>query len=129
MRLPLAMLAFVAVALQSFIVQTHIHIPQPAGKAQTVSLITLAAAAFAEKAHAAGDVCAEAPRDKYPIGEDPSNCPLCQETTNSGAYLHNAASLCLLPPSAHVHFIVLADALLSSFHASHIWQGRAPPTS
>lgn len=128
-RLPLAALCFLALMFQSFVVQTHIHIPQGTGKAQTVSLITLAAAAFAEKAHAAGDVCAEAPRDKYPIGEDPSNCPLCQEVTNSGAYLHNAASVCLLPPSANVHFIVFADDLPSSFQASHIWQGRAPPTA
>ncbi len=127
-RLPLAMLGFLALMFQSFVIQTHIHIPQGTGKAQTVSLITLAAAAFAEKAHAAGDVCAEAPHDKYPIGEDPSNCPLCQEVTNSGAYLHNAASVCLLPPSANVHVIVFADALPSSFRVSHIWQGRAPPT-
>lgn len=127
-HLLLAALAFVAVMLQSFVIQTHIHIPQGTGKAQTVSLLTLAAAAFAEKAHAAGDVCAEAPRDKYPIGEDPSNCPLCQEVANSGAYLHNAAALSLLPPSANAHLIVFEETGLCAFRTSHIWQGRAPPS-
>jgi hypothetical protein len=130
-RLPLAAFGFLALMLQSFVIQTHIHIPQSTGKAQTVSLITLAAAAFAEKAHAAGDVCVgmEAPRDKYPIGEDPSNCPLCQEVTNSGAYLHNAAALSLLPPSANAHLIVFEEPGLCAFRTSHIWQGRAPPSA
>jgi hypothetical protein len=124
---PFAALAFLAVLVQGFVVQTHIHIPQGAGKAQTVSLITLAAAAFADKPHAAGDTCADTPRDKYPINGDPLNCPLCQETVHCGEYVQSAAAAATLPPSANIHFVVFAETLPLAFRASHFWRGRAPP--
>jgi hypothetical protein len=129
MRLPLAVLAFLAITLQSFVVQTHIHIPQGAGKAQTVSLITLAGAAFAERTHQAGDVCADAPRDKYPVNGDPLNCPLCQEAAHCGAYVQSAAAASILPPTVNFRFVVFAEALSPSFRGSHFWRGRAPPTA
>ena len=123
------MLGLMALAVQSFVIQTHIHIPQTAGKAQTVSLVTLAAAALAERPHAAGDTCVAtgAPRDKYPITEDPSNCPLCQEIAHSGQFMHSAALLTALPFAVTVHFIDFDEALPSFFAVSHLWQGRAPP--
>jgi hypothetical protein len=116
----LVLLGFLALAVQSFVVQTHIHIPQGAGKAQSVSLITLAADAVVHAAPAA-------PTDKYPINEDPSNCPLCQEIVHSGQFVQSAAILATLPFSVTVHFIVFDEALPSFFAVSHLWHGRAPP--
>ena len=127
-RFAILLLGLLALAVQSFVVQTHIHIPQGAGKAQSVSLLTLAASALADKPHAAGDLCTAAvPRDKYPINEDPSNCPLCQEIAHSGQFVQSAALLAVLPFAANVHFIVFDEALPSFFAVSHIWRGRAPP--
>ena len=124
----LVFLALLALAVQSFVVQTHIHIPQVHGRAQTVSLITLAATAVADKAPVTADASTPAPHDKYPINEDPSNCPLCQEVAHSGQYVTSAAALAALPFSVTVNFVVFNEALPSFLAASHIWQGRAPPT-
>jgi hypothetical protein len=122
------LLAFLALTIQNLIVQTHIHIPQSGGRVQTVSLMTLAAAALSDKPHAAGDICTEStPRDRYPIEEDPSNCPLCQEVAHSGQFVLSAAVLALLPVAVTVNFVVFDEALPSFFTVSHIWQGRAPP--
>jgi hypothetical protein len=120
------MIGLLALAVQSFVVQTHIHIPQGAGRAQTVSLVTLAATAVSD----ASGIKADAPfvpRDKYPITEDPSNCPLCQEVAHFGQFLHSAAVLLTLPFAVTVNFIIFDEALPSFFAVSHIWQGRAPP--
>ena len=129
-RLLYLLMAIAALAIQILVVQTHIHIPQSGGQFQTVSLVKLAAAALSDNPHAAGDICPEStPRDRYPIGEDPSNCPLCQEVVHCGQYVASAAILAVLPVTATVHFILLDEALPSFFAASHIWRGRAPPRS
>jgi hypothetical protein len=113
-----------ALFIQSFVVQTHIHIPQRIGSPQTVSLITLAAAVVdGGTLHGA----AKAPRDRFPITEDPSNCPLCQEVAHSGAYVASAASLAALPVTVTFSFIVFVEAAPYIFAASHTWRGRAPP--
>ena len=122
------LMAVLALTIQTLVVQTHIHIPQMGGGVQTVSLMMLAAAALSDKPHAAGDVCTEStPHDKYPINEDPSNCPLCQEIAHSGQFVHSVAVLDALPFSVTISFIVFDEALPSFFSVSHIWQGRAPP--
>lgn len=127
-HLLLLLLALLALATQALVVQTHIHIPQAAGKSQSISLLALAAAALTETRHAAGDVCTTGVlRDRYPINEDPSNCPLCQEVAHSGQFVHSAAVLASLPVSVTVSFIVFDQVLPSFCTVSHIWQGRAPP--
>src|SRR6185295_7571378 len=110
LRLVVLMLGLVALAVQSFVIQTHIHIPQTAGKAQTVSLVTLAAAAVADKTGVSFDAAPSVPRDKYPITEDPTNCPLCQEVAHSGQFMHSAAILVALPFAITVHFIDFDEA-------------------
>jgi hypothetical protein len=113
---------------QTLVVQTHIHIPQAAGKSQSISLLALAATALTETRHAAGDVCTTGVhRDRYPINEDPSNCPLCQEVAHSGQFVQSVAVLASLPVSVSVSFIVFDQVLPSFCTVSHIWQGRAPP--
>lgn len=127
MRFVVMMLGLLALAVQSFVVQTHIHIPQAAGKAQTVSLMTLAAVVVTDKSGMALHGAPVAPRDKYPINEDPSNCSLCQEIAHSGQFMHSTAVLAVLPFAVSVNFIIFAEALPSFFAVSHIWRGRAPP--
>src|SRR4030088_3608627 len=71
-RVVMGLLALLAVALQSFVVQTHIHMGQGSG-IQTISIITAAKHIGAFSA-SSSTPNASAPRDKYPITEDPSNC-------------------------------------------------------
>jgi hypothetical protein len=115
------LLGFLAVFIQAFVVQTHIHIPP-----QSVSAAYETAKAVTAKitAHAAAPV---APRDKYPINEDPSNCPLCQEFAHSGQFVHSVAVLASLPFSVTVSIIVFRDIAPRIFAVSHAWRGRAPP--
>lgn len=123
-HLLVAFFGLLAVALQSFVVQTHIHVQQPAVRAQALGLITLAAA-FGDTELAAAK--AGAPVDKYPINRDPANCPLCKEHTHSGVYVSSTSVLATLPFPAAVNFIVFREIAPSRFAASHNWRGRAPP--
>ena len=125
-RVAMGLLALLAVALQSFVVQTHIHMGQGSGGIQTISIITAARHIAALSAPAA-TADAATPRDKYPINEDPSNCPLCQEIAYSGQFLQSAAALAAIPASVSVHFIIFSEALPSFFTVSHNWRSRAPP--
>jgi hypothetical protein len=126
-RMLCVLLAVVALMIQILVVQTHIHIPQTAGRLQTVSITTLAQALVSGAAVQIADDTATAPRDKYPINEDPSNCPLCQEIAHSGQFVHSVAALAAVPAFVSVHFIVFSEALPSLFAVSHSWRGRAPP--
>jgi hypothetical protein len=127
-RAPHLLVAFfglLAVALQSFVVQTHIHVQQPVLHAQTLKLVTLVAGSVAGSDHAATQV--KSPVDKYPLNRDPANCPLCKELTHSGVYVSSASVLATLPFPATVNFIVFREIAPSRFAASHTWRGRAPP--
>jgi DUF2946 family protein len=114
--------AFVALIIQVLVVQSHIHIPQATGKAQSVSLITLVAGT-------GGDQSGNTPRDKYPVNEDPWNCPLCQEFSHSGQFVASAAVLVSPPYFIALSFIVFSETIPSFFAVSHTWQSRAPPQS
>ena len=126
-RVAMGLLALLAVALQSFVVQTHIHMRQGSGGIQTMSIVT-AARHIATVDPVAEASTAATPRDKYPINEDPSNCPLCQEIAHSGPFVHSAAVLVALPSSVAVAFVLFSEALPSFFAVSHGWQSRAPPS-
>ena len=124
---PMALLALLALFIQGFVVQTHIHIRQNTGLAQSVSVATFAKSLMSGAIVRTGDNSASAERDKYPINEDPSNCPLCQEIAHSGPFVQSAAVLATVPASLSVHFILFSEALPSFFAVSHNWLGRAPP--
>ena len=126
-RVLFVLLAVVAMAIQILIVQAHIHIPQATGHSTSVSIVTVAKSILTGSTVDAADQQAGVPRDKYPINEDPSNCPLCQEIAHSGQFVQSAAILAHVPVWVSVHFIVFAEALPSLFTVSHSWQGRAPP--
>ena len=122
-QLMVGLLGLLAVALQTFVVQTHIHVKQPAVQAEASGLITLAAAWGSDfVSDQAG-----APVDNYPINRDPANCPLCKELTHSGQYVSSASVLATLPFPVTVNFIVFREIAPTLFAASHTWRGRAPP--
>lgn len=120
-----AILALLAVALQSLVVQTHIHVPQAAVKVHPISFITLIAGAGAASEMAFGQT--GVPADPYPISRDPASCPLCKELTHSGQYVSSASVLATLPFPVTVNFIVFREIAPIRFAASHNWRGRAPP--
>jgi hypothetical protein len=115
-------LALIALAIQVLVVQTHIHIPEATGRLQTVSLVSVAA-----HTAALADAGTGGSRDKYPINEDPSNCPLCQELAHSGQFVHSVVVFVSLPVTVTISFIVLVERTSFRPAASHIWRGRAPP--
>ena len=118
-------LGLLAIALQSLVVQTHIHIQQTVLRAQAVSTITLAAGPASDAQLPSGQV--GKPADKYPISNDPANCPLCKELTHSGQYVSSASVLAMLPFPVTVNFIVFREIAPTLFAASHTWRSRAPP--
>jgi hypothetical protein len=122
-RILLVLLALVALTIQTLLVQSHIHIPQVPAKVQSVSLITLVAGtADTQDNHSAGT-----PYGKYPVNEDPANCPLCQAFGHAGEFVASTAVLVSLPYSIAVNFIVFSERVTALFAVSHSWQGRAPP--
>ncbi|HEY4265992.1 MAG TPA: hypothetical protein VGM72_11790 [Micropepsaceae bacterium] len=126
-RAAFVFLALAALAIQLFVVQTHIHIPQAQGRSESVSIVTLAKTLIAGPQDQGAGQQANLPRDKYPINEDPSNCPLCQELVHSGQFVQSVAVLSHISFWVSVHFIPLSEALPRLFIVSHSWQGRAPP--
>jgi hypothetical protein len=110
----MAMLAFLAIAIQSFVVQTHIHVHFDWDALASIAHgLTLDRTAASEPA-------------QLPSSSD-VNCPVCQQQAANGhAALFDAAQLA--PANFAVLFVHVAEALSASFViVSHSWQGRAPP--
>jgi hypothetical protein len=107
----LVVFTIAAFAQQSYLTQTHVHVP-PA----------LAGAGRSSVLGEAGD-------GKTPSRDDPAHCPLCQEIVIAGAYLMPVA-IVILPPLIRAFRIELpARDLPFIATASHSWHGRAPPRS
>ncbi len=118
------MLMLVAFALQSYVTQTHIHF---AGHVVTGGFTFPDEISKAQTGKALGAVQDQGDHDKYPPGDDPANCPICQEMLYAGHYVAPAAIVALLPTLA-VRTIARADIELPYvFSLSHIWQVRGPP--
>jgi hypothetical protein len=115
-RRALVFVLLVAFALQGYVVQTHIHFAADAP-------LALGSASHDAKAAVGGH------HDKFPPGEDPANCPICQEILHTGQFV-TPATLSVLPPAVAVSTIVFVDAARPFISvASHSWRGRAPPHS
>lgn len=109
--------ALLALTLQLFVVQTHIHGDGAWPGISSAPGVTADGANTGRVHHP----------DKFPIKDDPSNCPLCQEFAHAGGYLHSV-QIAILPPSASVGEISFAIGFSEpSQHISHPWFGRAPP--
>jgi hypothetical protein len=123
-RLLVATFTLIAFALQSFLTQTHIHIPQPASAATLVAKIADA------EANKQFGLQRNTPADKVPTNDDSVKCPLCQAVGYAGNFVAPSAAAALLLPSAAISVLPLALTLRSpSETPSHIWQGRGPPNS
>jgi hypothetical protein len=111
--LALTLLAF---AVQSFITQTHIHLPSAF---ETPGGIAVSAGKAGPSAS-----------DPRGIGstDDPATCPFCQEIVYAGQYLSPAA-IGVVPPTIAIAIIpIAAYAHVERLISSHTWQGRAPPS-
>jgi hypothetical protein len=96
-----------------------------------LAVFTLQTYVFQTHIHAAGDHAVKADsrdhHDRFPPGDDPASCPLCQEFLHSGQFITPQA-LVLLPPMLAVSTLQHVDAALPHVEApSHDWRGRAPP--
>jgi len=121
-RQVLPMLMLVAFALQSYVTQTHIHF---AGHVVTGGFTFPGEGSKTVKA--LGTAQDQDDHDKYPPGDDPANCPICQEILYAGHYVAPAAVAVLLPMLA-IRTIARVDAELPFVSSvSHIWQVRGPP--
>jgi len=81
-RQVLPMLMLVAFALQSYVTQTHIHF---AGHVVTGGFTFPGEDSKTVKA--LGTAQDQDDHDKYPPGDDPANCPICQEILYAGHYV------------------------------------------
>ncbi|HEX3483627.1 MAG TPA: DUF2946 family protein [Micropepsaceae bacterium] len=122
----LAVLALLALTFQAFFVQTHIHIPQNAGRLSLTRDIGGGASVSNGAGQTAADKAA-VPRGKAPIGDDSSNCPVCQQLAHSGSFVQNAAVGALLSDRIGVSIFFWTRAALPSFAITHSWKSRAPP--
>jgi len=108
--------ALLALTIQLFAVQTHIH-----GNGVLPGLGATPGLADGLNAGPAHHP------DNFPVQDDPSNCPLCQEFAHSGGYLHTV-EIAILPPAVRIgarSFIFKLDEPREQI--SHPWFGRAPP--
>jgi hypothetical protein len=108
-RLALIFFTLFAFALQTFVVQTHIH-----GGASAGAVIGKAAVQDRQP-------------NKLPPGNDPANCSICQELLHAGAYVTPTATT--WQPAVIATFIeavVLESRSIRQIPA-HRWNSRAPP--
>ncbi|MBS0275070.1 MAG: hypothetical protein JSR55_11890 [Proteobacteria bacterium] len=101
----LAFVTVLAFALQSFIIQTHIHGGSLNGPAA---------------------ISAAPSHSNNPHNKSPADCPLCQAVAHTGAFLTPTAAALLLPvwvQSIALCLVVQAIAVTRT----HGWQSRAPP--
>jgi hypothetical protein len=107
-RLLLVAAMLLAFALQGYATQTHIH--KLDGRAGLVTL------SLDKTGHT-----------KYPPGDDPVNCALCQQISHAGQYVVPAWLAPFLILDA-VSVIEIAPFVMPRFDAvSHGWRSRGPP--
>lgn len=112
-RLALVYLAIAAFALQSYVVQTHIHFaPRDLARLMAAS---------------SGEAGTRGHHDKFPADDDPANCPICQEIIHSGTFVTPAVAPILLPALSVSIILAIERPLPFVSVVSHNWRGRAPP--
>ena len=117
-------LMLVAFALQSYVTQTHIHF---AGHVVTGGFTFPGESTKALSGNALGAAQDQGDHDKYPPGDDPANCPICQEILYAGHYVAPTAVPILLPSLAISTIEIVETVLPRALAPSHNWQGRGPP--
>ena len=120
------LLAFLAVAIQIFVVQTHVHVPPGGSPAFASIAVKTGPSVTATGLKAAVPQANPAPA-KNPFGEDNSNCPICQQIAHANQFVHSAGLLAMLPGFIAAKAIPKTQAALSSVALTHSWKSRAPP--
>jgi hypothetical protein len=106
-RLVLVGALLLALIVQAFATQTHIHGQFPDTAASQAN-------------HAPG-------HGKLPLNDDPARCPICQEIVHAGQFVAPAWLSPFLLILA-ISTIEIANVLMPRFDAvSHSWRGRGPP--
>jgi hypothetical protein len=108
-------IALLALAIQLFVVQTHIHGTSFAGARDSVTESGVAPAGIAHSP------------DRFPVKDDPADCPLCQAFAHSGGYVHSTHIIDFLISSTIAAAWADFAALPPGLHVPHFWFGRAPP--
>lgn len=103
----LAFITVIAFAMQSFIIQTHIH----SGPLAAIAKFS---------------IDAPAQHSKDPHNKSPADCPLCQAVAHTGAFLTPATIAMLLPVSVQTVMLRLVVQTATAAR-THSWQSRAPP--
>ena len=106
-------LVLLALAIQAFVVQIHVHFAEDPALAVLASGRDTAASFNS--------------LFSLPTGGDVDQCPICQAQMGSGR-LDEIQPAVLALPIAAVGSAIAIEALSTSFAVlSHSWQGRAPP--
>jgi hypothetical protein len=118
-RALLTLFCLLAFSLQSYIAQTHIHIPGTTDLG--ISALATSPVKIALSAAKQGK------RSQLPINSDTTNCPLCQTVLHAGFFL-TPALLVLLLPDAQAGTRPAPIAVSHHNGApSHTWHSRGPP--
>jgi hypothetical protein len=113
-----------AFAFQSCATQSHIHFSSASGISG--KLADRGSPQASNKF--AGHFGEQQKPDRYPLSDDPSNCPICQQIALAGHVL-TAGATSLIPPSEITFYALTnADVLILISGVSHAWRGRAPPS-
>ncbi len=115
-RIP-ALLALLAIVIQCFVVQAHIHAPLGAGA------FVPAATGSASSNPDGGP--ANVPPGKFPGGDDPSNCRLCQELVHT--FVAPSAALLAVALIVTLWLLIVSHSAPIPIRGAYIWQSRAPP--
>jgi len=106
-------LAVLAIALQSFVVQTHIHNPQ------AIASFSLVKSADNGASGTTGG--------KFTGNDDSSNCRLCQELAYAGRFVAPSSTMLVLPIIIAWLLVVFSHSATIPTARSYVWRSRAPP--
>ena len=107
-RLAITLVALLAFALQTIVLQTHIHGVPLAGTAG----VTLAV---------------EKGQQPAPPANDPANCPICQEMLHAGVFVAPGAATLQIATIATIIDFVFVEIFATTQIYAHGWKSRAPP--
>ena len=116
-RIVLTLAVLLGFALQSYVTQTHIHLPGGDGIYAGASADTVTKGSPAHHG------------DKRSPKDDPANCPLCQQILIAGAFVAPPTVALILPMEMAFAAPPALSARRHSKSPSHSWHSRAPPAA
>lgn len=111
----------IAFALQSYVVQTHIHFEGNSDFGFTVAKNVAPATDAKTLSAQARNHGPSLPKD------DPAHCPICQEFLHAGQYLTPTPVVAFLITTVVAPIAIVREVAVTLNPVSHDWHGRAPP--